>query len=136
MNRHAQAYEKLSKLLVTFEDEILKIPDAEAVAALNAGRNDVDDVTRLISAQLFGHKGKSASLAPQTSPKSRTRRSAAAKVEARIVLLRRLLLARPELSPRLHAVFSAGRAPGAQEVERFIAELVRKGVLSKDEYSA
>ena len=133
MNRHAQAYEMLSNLLGALEDETLKIPYADAVTTLNAGRNSVEDVTRLISAQLFRHQGDSAVPAPKASQKVRPRRAATAKIEARIELLRRLLIARPELSPRLHAVLSADRTPGAQEVERLIDELVRKGVFPKDE---
>jgi len=133
MNRHVLAYEKLSKLLFALEDEILRISEAEAVTTLTAGHDDVDDVTRLISAQLFKHRGNSAVSDAQTSPKVRSRRSAAARSEARVALLRRLLMVRPELSPQLHAALSAGRTPRAQDVERLIAELVRKGVLPKGE---
>ena len=133
MNSHTLAYKNLTKLLFALESEILKIPDTEAVTTLTAGHNGVDDVTRLISAELFKQQGNSAVPAVQTSPKVRPRRSVAAKSETHVALLRRLLMARPELSPQLHAVLSAGGTPGAQEVERLIAELMRKGVLSKDE---
>lgn len=133
MNRNALAYENLSMLLFALENEILKMPDTEAVTTLTAGRNGVDDVTSLICTQLFKHQGISAAPAAKTSQKVRPRRSAAARSEASVALLRRLLMARPELSPQMHAVLSAGRTPGAQEVERLIAELVRKGVLPKDE---
>jgi len=133
MNRQVQAYERLSKLLAALEDDILKMPDEEAVKALDVGRHGVDDVTRLIGAQLAKHRVDSAAPTRQTLPKARLRRPAAAKVEAQVALLGRLLAARPDLSAQLQAVLSGGRTPNAREVEKIIAELVRKGALPKDE---
>ena len=126
-------YEKLSRLLSSLEDEILKMPDTEATTTLNAKRKDIDGVTRLVSAQLFNHQSKGAAPALQTSAKVRSQRSSASKIEVHIALLRRLLMAQPELSPKLHAVFSSGRSPDAEEVEGLIAELMHKGVLPKDD---
>ena len=133
MKRQALAYERLTKLLFALEEEVLEISDVETVTTLNAGLRGVDDVTHLFSAELFKQQGKSTVAAVKTSPKVRARRSVAAQSAAHIAPLRRLLMARPELSPQLHAMFSAGGKPGAEEVERLIAELMRKGVLSKDE---
>ena len=133
MSRQVQAYETLSRLLAALEDDVLKMSDEEALEALNVERYGVDDVTRLIGAQLLGRQGDSAAPARRTLPKAQPRRRAAAKIEARVALLRRLLMARPDLSAQLHAVLSAGRTPGAREVEKLIAELVREGVLPKDE---
>jgi len=133
MNHHTLDYENLTKLLFSLEEETLKIPDTEAVTTLTAGRNGVDDVTRLISAELFKQQDNSAAHVAQVSSKVRPRRSVTTKSEADVALLRRILMARPELSPQLHAVLSAGGTPGAQEVERLISELMRKGMFSRDE---
>jgi hypothetical protein len=136
MNHHAQSLERLSRLLNALESEILKVPDAEVIATLDAAGSGVDDVSCLLVAQIAKHHGHIISATHKISKKVRQRRSATAKNNgSRIALLRRLLVARPELSPQLHAVLSDGRTPSAQDVEKLIAELVRSGLLSKDEFS-
>lgn len=133
MSHQALAYQELSRLLVALEDELLKVSDAEVITTLSASRSGVDDITRLISMQLLKHQGDRPAPSRHVSPKVRPRRSARAKLEADVALLQRLLMARPELSPQLHAVLSAGRAARARDVERLIAELIRNGVLPEDD---
>ena len=52
--------------------------------------------------------------------------------QAKVTFFRNLMTTRPDLSPRLGAVFGAGRTPTSEELDGLTDELISLGLISKN----
>lgn len=132
MIRHLRTLKQLSNLLTALEDDTLNMPDRDVVSMLCANGEDTEDVAILVRKQLAKHRGIVIKTDSSAVRSPLPRRRAKRKVENQIAVLRQLLMQRPELSPQLQAVFTSGRAPSKALIDECVAELIRKGLLSKD----
>lgn len=123
----------LDNTLSALEHLILSAPDAEVLSFSSAGPRATCDITALIARKLANHEVPPPQASTTTAPHARAKgkrpvvpsRERATNVE----LLRRLAAMRPELSPQLSAVFSAGKVPSSKELDVLTEELVRLGIL-------
>ena len=132
MIHRRNSVELLDNTLSALEHLILSAPDAEVLSFSSQGTRATGDITALIARQLANHEEPSPqalTAAPRARAKG-TRSTAPSRERAtHIELLRQLAAMRPELSPRLSAVFSAGKVPSSQELDALTEELVLLGIL-------
>lgn len=134
MSRRPSEVELLDSTVSALEQLILSASDDEIVSQDPRGNRAIDDVRTLIKRCLADRDALSqpASSAPERARAKSRRVSQASKDRAnRLAFLQRLAAARPELSPRVRAVFSSGRTPTTKELDDLTEELTRLGLLPK-----
>lgn len=127
--------ELLDSTISALEQLILSAPDDEILSQNRRGSRAIDDVRTLIERCLANRDAlaQPARSAPERSQARGRRASRASKDWAsRLAFLQRLAAARPDLSPRIRAVFGSGRTPTSKELDDLTEELIRLGVLPKD----
>lgn len=116
--------DKLENLLSGLERSFLSAPDSEFRGARSAAG------VRSLIAQIASTDTKSRATAE--GRRSARRAVLPAERSRRLSFLKQLLSSRPELSPRMAAVFGSGRRPSDKEMDVLTNELVRLGVLKRE----
>jgi hypothetical protein len=115
--------EKLDNVLSGLERMLLSGPKGE----LRGRSNERSDIRQMIQELLDREEKRDSVEAKKTSkpvelPAGRLRR---------LAFLRDLIASRPDLSPRIAAVFGRSRKPTETEVDELTKELVRLGILKQ-----
>ena len=134
MSRHNEMTDRLDKTLTVLEHLFLDADDKEILEMSPEWKTLATDVRSLIAQQVDMNKQ---SLERDTNTKSKQIAGGSVKdasrtpidVAGRLNLLRSLIATRSDLSPRLSSVFSAGRKPSEDEVNEFMEELIRLGMI-------
>ena len=135
MIHRRNSVELLDNMLSALEHLILSAPDAEVLAFDSAGTGATDDIKALIAGQLTNQKvppPQALTATPRARARGKRPVAPPRRRATHIELLRQLAATRPELSPRLSAVFSAGKVPSSKDVDALTEELVRLGILPAD----
>lgn len=137
MSHRKVMIDKLDRVLIALENSILSISNKELLLAENNRAPSVAEVRALVDHQLrirnissirpIAHSKKSASRQTRNVP------TVPRDLIARVALLRTLLAAQPELSPRMRSVFGGRKKPSDREVDELTKEFVRLGVLKDND---
>ena len=133
MIHRRNSVELLDNTLSALEHLILSAPNAEVLSFASARTGATGDIKALIARQLANHEvplPKALAAAPRARAKGKRPVAPCRERATHIDLLRQLAAMRPELSPRLSAVFSAGKVLSSKDLDALTEELVRLGILS------
>ncbi len=119
---------RLDRVNTGLEDLILAASDREILAE---GASEAQYV-RAIIAKGISKCDTSATSNAIVRPKSKKHRTETlVDWQTKVAFFRNLMATRPDLSPRLGAVFGAGRTPTSKELEDLADELINRGLLPK-----
>lgn len=104
------------------ERVILDAPDSEVLSAVS--QEEVDEASR----KLMAFVQRNTAVKAATSSRSAGTKATAARHGILIDFLQQLASSRPELSPRLQAMFSSDEEPSRADVERLAVELLKKSL--------
>ena len=133
MSQRKAPLEDLQLLLGGIQEIILKSSDRQIIGDMATQEAFAGEVSALVELQMRRYAQSSGRLRRrlQTTKAERYRPVVPRELATRIRLLRSLAVSRPDLSPKLRSVFSAGRKPSIRAVKEIIDEFIRLGVLRK-----
>jgi len=135
MNQRTSMVARLDNVLTALEELILSGNRQATFLNREERERAVFEIKSLLDVRIRKHSGldlrRLDALAGAPSRHRKSVPSVPRDLAARVRLLRNLLGARPELSPRISAVFGGGRNPSRRQVDELTRELVRLGVLKK-----
>ena len=128
--------ERFERVLAELEDLILDAPDNEIAPLESRASSFSADIGGIVGHHLRsigaeGHAGRDIKTFRLSSGKQI--QGDAESEAARLMLLRRLVTARPKLPTHLSAVFEGREIPTSRQLNELTEELRRLGLLSKDD---
>jgi hypothetical protein len=133
MNKQQSDVNRLDRVIDALEQLVFSASDREILAE---GKTEVHYVRELIDksiAKCDTSTTRSGTSEQRTRPKSKKRHSQKlGDWQAKVTFFRNLMTTRPDLSPRLGAVFGAGRTPTSEELNDLTDELIGLGLISKN----
>jgi hypothetical protein len=130
MRKVQSVVSQLDQVISAVEHLILTASDEEVLAE---HASDAKNVKVIVSAGIASGASRLqiGTLEQQTPKKSKKRNSQSlSDWQIKIAFFRKLMTARPDLSPHLGAVFGTGRTPTSAELDELTNELVRLGLIS------
>lgn len=128
MKRSQSHIERLDNVLSGIENLVLAATDDELLRE-SMDADATDDVKAVVAEQLIRHRVV-ATAAARRSTASRKRAPRGTKEwSQRLAYVQSLLASRPDLSPRLGAVFGTGKTPTSEEVNEVVDELIKLGLM-------
>ncbi len=133
MGKRQSDVTKLDRAITALEQLIFAASDREILAEGAAEANYVRGIIDKGIAKCDTSTARSDAPKKCMQPKSKKHRSQVlGDWQAKIIFFRNLMAMRPDLSPRLGAVFGAGRTPTSEELDDLTDELISLGLLSKN----
>lgn len=127
MNSPPNQWKELQSTLDAVERVILDAEDDEILLEAPFDRDVAADVRALIKKRLPSH---GVNLRAQS--KERRRSAAPSDLAGRLALLREIAARRPDVAPRLAAVFGAKTTPTSADIDKLVEDFVKVNALPKE----
>lgn len=124
--------DQLERTISALEQMILTTSDREIISG---GTSEASHVTAIIAKSMARCDTSTDNGVLDLRSRSKPKRQPSLAVndwQSRIAFLRDLMATRPELSPRLGAVFGTGRTPTSEELNKLTDELIQLGLIAKN----
>ena len=132
MGKRQSDIAKLDRVNTALEHLILAAPDKEILAEGSTEAHYLRSIIAESISRCDTSATSSAASSHIVRTKSKKRRTQTLiDWQTKIVFFRNLLETRPDLSPRLGAVFGTGRTPTSEELEDLADDLIKQGLLPK-----